>query len=443
MTMQNIRGSLRGSSALRGIVRVGAETDPVAEVRALIQDITRKVEANQAETKKTFEDFKAANDAKTKDVVSAEKVDRINAALDEQGKELDKLNAQLAALKIGGNNPAGGETRASTTAEQKAYRAAFSGKDGYLRRGADANLSELAVKASLSSDSSPDGGYTVTPELDTAISRVQMAVSAMRRISQVVTISTATYRKLVSQGGAGSGWVGEDDSRPQTNTPTLSGLDFPSKELYAMPAATQTLLDDSAVNIEEWLANEVAITFAEQEGASFVTGDGVSKPFGFLSYAAVADTSYAWGKLGYYGTGGTGLAADPNGGDVFLSMIYGLKQSYRQNGQFIMNRKTQAAVRKLKDSYGHYIWQPTASAGQPATLFGYPIADDDNMPDLASNALAAAFGDFMRGYLIVDRIGVRVLRDPFSAKPYVLFYTTKRVGGGVQNFEAIKLLKCA
>jgi HK97 family phage major capsid protein len=214
-------------------------------------------------------------------------------------------------------------------------------------------------------------------------------------------------------------------------------------ELYAMPAATATLLEDSAIDIGEWIAKEIDAVFAAQEGTAFVSGDGNNKPKGFLSYTAVDNGSWSWGNLGYVPTGAAGAfpASDPS--DVLIDLVYALKAGYRQNGVFVMNRKTQAAVRKFKDSTGNYLWQPPATAGGRASLFGFALHDVEDMPDVGANALAIAFGDFSRGYLIVDRAGVSVLRDPFTAKPYVLFYTTKRVGGGVQDFDAIKLLKFA
>ncbi len=208
-----------------------------------------------------------------------------------------------------------------------------------------------------------------------------------------------------------------------------------------MPAATATLLDDSAVNIDEWLAGEVEAVFAEQEGTAFVTGDGDKKPTGFLSYTTVAEASWAWTKLGYIVTGVDGDWPAANESDKLVDLVYALKAGYRQNGTWVMNRSTQAAIRKLKDDSNNYIWQPAAVPGASASLMNFPIAESEDMPDIGSDEFAVAFGDFRRGYLIVDRVGVRVLRDPYSAKPYVLFYTTKRVGGGVQDFDAIKLLK--
>jgi HK97 family phage major capsid protein len=210
-----------------------------------------------------------------------------------------------------------------------------------------------------------------------------------------------------------------------------------------MPAATATLLDDSAVNIDEWIASEVELTFAVQEGAAFVNGDGTNQPKGFLQYTTVANSSWSWGNLGYIASGAAGAFAASNPSDALIDLIYALKAGYRQNGNFVMNRKTQAAIRKFKDSGGAYLWQPPAQAGGRASLMTFPLIEAEDMPDIGANALSIAFGDFRRGYLIVDRVGVRVLRDPYSAKPYVLFYTTKRVGGGVQDFDAVKLMKFA
>ena len=190
----------------------------------------------------------------------------------------------------------------------------------------------------------------------------------------------------------------------------------------------------------------MSITFAELEGAAFIAGTGVNQPRGLLSYDKVTDTSYAWGKLGYLATGVAGKLSDSthNGVDALLDVVYAIKQGYRQNARWLMNRSTQAAIRKLKSKQEElYLWQPSMQLGQPATILGYPVVDDDNMPDIGADEYPIAFGDFQRGYLIVDRMGIRVLRDPFTNKPYVHFYTTKRVGGGVQNFEAIKLLKAA
>ncbi|MCB1474083.1 MAG: phage major capsid protein, partial [Rhodobiaceae bacterium] len=209
----------------------------------------------------------------------------------------------------------------------------------------------------------------------------------------------------------------------------------------AMPAATQTLLDDTAVDIDAWIAQEVETAFAEQEGTAFVTGDGNKKPTGFLDYTQVAEASWSWGNVGYLATGVDGDFAATDPADKLVDLVFALKAGYRGNAHFVMNRKTQGEIRKIKDADGNYLWQPGHQAGVPPTLMGFPVAEAEDMPDIGSAATPIAFGDFQRGYLVVDRIGTRILRDPYSAKPYVLFYTTRRVGGGVQDFGAIKLLK--
>ena len=388
---------------------------------------------------RAFDAFKGANDERlaalekrSADVVADEKVERIGRALDEHKRALDELT--LAAQR-----PALGGERKAAPHQTRERKQAF---DRYVRKGDAGGLDALELKA-LSVGSDPDGGYTVPLEIESTIDRVLAKASPIRSIATVRAIGANVYRKPITTAGAATGWVGETDSISQTNTPTLAALDFPAMELYAMPAATQTLLDDSQVDIEQWLAEEVQIVFAEQEGAAFVNGDGTNKPTGFLAATTVADGSWVWGKLGYIASGAAGAFASSNPSDALLDLAYAPKQGYRANGRWVMNRKTESAVRKFKDSTGNYIWQPGASAGQPATLFGYPVTEVEDMPDIAANSYSIAFGDFARGYLVVDRVGIRVLRDPYSAKPYVLFYTTKRVGGGVQNFEAIKLMKFA
>lgn len=209
-----------------------------------------------------------------------------------------------------------------------------------------------------------------------------------------------------------------------------------------MPAATQTLLDDAYADVDEWLADEVEASFSAQESTAFVTGDGSAKPKGFLSYDMIADASHALNKIGFILSGGAGAFAASNPADKLIDLVYALKSQFRPNARFVMNRRTVSSVRKLKDGDGNYLWRPGA-AGESASLLGYPVTEIEDMPDISANAYSIAFGDFRRGYLIVDRQGARVLRDPYSMKPYVLFYTTKRVGGGVQNFDAIKVMKFA
>jgi HK97 family phage major capsid protein len=317
------------------------------------------------------------------------------------------------------------------------HKAAF---DAYMRSGDERGLRTLDTKA-MSMGSGQDGGYLVPDETEAEIGRRLAALSPIRSIASVRQVSAAVLKKPFSVSGPAVGWVAETAARTQTNSPTLAELEFPTMELYAMPAATASLLDDSVVDLDQWISGEIDAAFAEQEGAAFVSGDGTSKPKGFLSSTLAAESAWAWGKIGYTVTGVAGdwPASDPS--DVLIDTVYALKAGYRQNASWVMNRKTQAAIRKMKDGDGNYLWQPPAAPGQRAMLMGFPLVEAEDMPDIGEDETPIAFGDFARGYLVVDRAGVRVLRDPYSAKPYVLFYTTKRVGGGVQDFDAIKLLK--
>jgi HK97 family phage major capsid protein len=417
-------------------------TDEAMKVAPEVKAVPETMTAAFDEFMEAFEAFKDVNDRRlgeieqklTSDVVTRDKMDRINRAMDDQKKVLDQLVLKKARPQLG--SVRGG---ADLSPEAVEHKAAF---DAYVRRGDEAGLRELEAKA-MSAGTGADGGYLVPDETDTEIGRRVSVVSPMRALSTVRTVSTAVLKKPFATTGLATGWVAETAARPQTNTPQLAELSFPTMELYAMPAATQALLDDAAVDIEAWIAGEVDIVFAEQEGDAFIRGDGINKPKGFLSYAAVADEDWSWGNLGYIATGAAGAWKSTGPSDTLVDVIYSLKAGHRQNGTFMMNRKVQADIRKFKDADGNYLWRPPASAGQAASLMGFPIAEAEEMPDVAENSLSIAFGDFRSGYLVVDRAGVRILRDPYSAKPYVLFYTTKRVGGGVQNFEAIKLVKFA
>ncbi len=385
---------------------------------------------------RAFEGFKETNDRRlteierymSADVVTVEKLARIDRALDEHKGVIDEL------ARKSGRPMLGSAVRLSGGLD---HRSAF---DGYMRRG-ESNLLRSFESKGLSVGSDSDGGYVVPDETERSINRAVRDILPIRAIAGVRQVSGSVYKKPYAISGPGAGWVGETDERPETGSPKLAELAFPTMELYAMPAATQTLLDDAAVDIDQWIAEEVRATFAAQEGTAFVTGDGVNKPKGFLSYPTVDNASWTWGKIGSIATGVSGAFPDTDPADKLIDLIYSVKGEYRANGHFVMNRSTQSVVRKLKDADGSYLWQPSARPGEAASLMGVPVAESEDMPDIAADSPAVAFGDFRRGYLIVDRVGIRVLRDPYSAKPYVLFYTTKRVGGGVQDFAAIKLLK--
>lgn len=388
--------------------------------------------ADRQSIERAFEAFKQANDERLAaleqgraDVLLEEKVDRLDRVLSEQKQALDRLMLR--------------DRRPQAISEPVSE--AKSAWAGYLRFGDETALARLEAKA-LSAGVGGEGGHIAPPELDRMIEQRLKNVSPMRDIATVRTTGALVFKKPITTAFAGTGWVAEKGERTQTDSPPLTLLEFPTAELYANLAATQTLLDDAFLDVEAWIAQECEEAFAGQERAAFVIGNGVNKPKGFLAYDQVAEASHEWGKIGFVASGSaTGfVAADKI--DRLLDLIYAPKPQFRQNARFVMNRKTLAAVRKLRDADGRYIWQPNTTDIGP-TLLGYPVTELEDMPDIAANATAIAFGDFARGYLIVDRAGVRVLRDPYSAKPYVLFYVTRRVGGGVQNFDAIKLLKFA
>jgi HK97 family phage major capsid protein len=389
---------------------------------------------------KAFDAFKAENDARLKEIekkgaadpLLTEKVDKINADIAQISalkKQLDTLETAVAQ----GQFPGGGKNELDRVKAQ--HKDAFA---KFFRKGAEGGLRDLEIQAGLSTLSDPDGGFLVPEDYEQAIDRVALSVSAMRRLATVRTIGTDTFKKLVNQGGASSGWVGEKGARAETNTPTLTEIAINTKEIYAMPAATQTLLDDSRVDIAGWLADEVSIEFSEQESEAFINGNGVEQPKGIAAYAMTPNASYAWGKVGFITSGNASLVNDL---DKLIDLQHSLKPVYRNGAAWLMNDATLATIRKMKDGDGNYIWVPGLKDGAPDTLLGKPVEIDDNVDDIGNGKYPIFFANFKRAYLIIDRQGVRVLRDPYTTKPYVLFYTTKRVGGGIVMYEAIKALK--
>lgn len=394
------------------------------------------------ELKALFEQFKAANDERLKqieakghaDPLVEAKVDKINDALTELKAQADATEAAMNRIGLVGGN---GEP------VQNEYQKAFS---AFARRG--------DIQNALSTGSDPDGGYTVPVEIDRSIMQLAINDVPMRRLANVITVGTPNYTKLVDKKGATSGWVGETDARPETSTPQLAALTPFWGELYANPAATQTMLDDSFFNVEGWLAESLNEKFSIDENTAFTTGNGTAKPKGILAYttALTTDPTRAFGTVQHVVTGEAAVFKTPSAtvspADCLVDLVYSLKAAYRQGAVLMMNKLTLAAVRKFKDAVdGEYIWTPPSgegiAAGQAGTLLGYGVVENEDMPDIGANALCIAFGDFKRAYTIVDRMGTRVLRDPYSNKPYIHFYTTKRVGGFLADSNAIKLLKVA
>jgi len=365
----------------------------------------------------TFAAFREANDQRLAEIEQKSAADPLLDA------KVERLNKRLETLSISLSQPA------AATAQDETKSA----WTRFIRSGDETALIE--AKSLTSTDG--DGGYVAPIETENLIDRVLEEASPIRRIATVRKIGSGLFRKPISTSQAAAGWAGESDARPETTAPTLKLLDFPAGELYAMPAATQALLDDSVADVDAWLAEEVRDVFAAQETAAFVSGNGTNKPKGFLSYQGGADA------LSEINTGAAGAFASGDQYDTLMGLTYALKSRYRPGASFVMNRRTLSAIRTIKDADDNYVWTPGHEAGKPSMLLGYPVIEAEDMPDIGADATAVAFGDFRRGYLIADRQGVRVLRDPYSAKPYVLFYTTKRVGGGVQDKDAIALLKFA
>lgn len=354
--------------------------------------------------------------------------DKVEASVTELRSDVDEVKARVDRIgRAAARPPVAG---ADASPEIKGF------VDGYLRRGRESEVKSIsgAVPA--------DGGYAVPREIDTMIARELAEISPIRSIAQVVQTGSAGYRKLISTGGTASGWVSETAARPETDTPQFAEIAPPTGELYANPAASQAMLDDAGFDLESWLASEIAMEFARAEGAAFVNGSGVGQPEGFLQapVSTAADGVRAFGSVQYIGSGDVaGFGVDPDA--RLIDLVHTMKAGHRQGASFVMNSATLATVRKLKTADGAFLWQPGLVEGQPDRLLGYPVVEAEDMPDIATGAFPIAFGNFRHGYLIAERSATQILRDPFTNKPFVHFYATRRVGGQVLDSAAIKLLK--
>ena len=318
---------------------------------------------------------------------------------------------------------------------QKAFAA-------YVRHGDDDGLRSLSFEGkSMSTAVSGEGGYLVDPQMADTIRSVLKSTASIRQIANVVNVEATSYDVLIDTTDIGAGWVSETGGVGETATPTIDRISIPLYELSALPKASQRLLDDAAFDIEGWLAGRIADKFSRAEASAFINGDGVDKPRGIMSHGQVENEIWSWGSLGYVATGADGAFHPLNPADAIVELVYALGAQYRANGTFVMNSKTAGLVRKLKDADGRFLWSDGLAAGEPARQMGYPVLIAEDMPDVAADSPAIAFGDFAAGYTVAERPDLRILRDPFSAKPHVLFYATKRVGGDVSDFAAIKLLK--
>lgn len=394
-----------------------------------IKDVEQVAQELQAK----FDDFRAKNDKRI-DALESEKgklageVDTLNGKLTELENLKSDLETELVSLK----RPGGPQQQSKAATEHKTAFMQF------MRKGDDDGLRELERKA-LQVGTDEDGGYAIPEELDRNILTLLKDEVVMRQESTVITVGGSEYKKLVSVGGTASGWVGETDARPATDASKLKMIEPFMGEIYGNPQATQKMLDDVFFNAEDWINSELATEFAEKEEIAFTSGDGTKKPKGFLAYASSLDDdkARAFGTLQHILSGSaTAVTAD-----AIIKLVYTLRKSHRSGARFMMNNNTLFAIRILKDSEGNYLWRPGLEVNQPSTLVGYGIAENEQMPDIAADAKAIAFGNFKRGYTIVDRIGTRILRDPYTNKPYVGFYTTKRTGGMLTDSQSIKLMQ--
>lgn len=393
----------------------------------------KDVEQVAQELQSKFDDFKSKNDKRI-DALESEKgklagqVDTLNGKLSELESLKSDLETELAAVK----RPGGPQQQSKAATEHKTAFMQF------MRKGDDDGLRDLERKA-LQIGTDEDGGYAVPEELDRNILTLLKDEVVMRQEATVITIGGSDYKKLVNVGGTASGWVGETDARPATDASKLKLIEPFMGEIYGNPQATQKMLDDVFFNAEDWINSELAIEFAEQEEIAFTSGNGTKKPKGFLAYASSLDDdkTRAFGTLQHILSGSAAAVT----ADSIIQLVYTLRKTHRNGAKFMMNNNSLFKIRILKDSEGNYLWRPGLELNQPSTLLGYGIAENEQMPDIAADAKAIAFGNFKRGYTIVDRIGTRILRDPYTNKPYVGFYTTKRTGGMLADSQAIKLLQ--
>lgn len=359
--------------------------------------------------------------------------DEVKSTLKHQEERLTMLNAKTMSY----GRPALSARAEVEAPHQKAFNA-------YLRTGDDDGLRGLTLEGkAMSTAVAADGGYLVDPQTADRIRSMLFATSSLRSIANVVQVEATSFDVIVDRSEVGSGWATETGATTETATPIIERISIKLHELAAMPKASQRLLDDSAFDVEGWLAEKIATRFIRAEAAAFINGDGVDKPKGILLPTKVANASWTWGNLGYIPTGAAADFATTNAVDCIVNLVYALGADYRANAAFVMNSKTVGAVRKMKDADGRFMWSDGLAANEPARLMGYPVLVSEDMPDVGANTYPVAFGDFRAAYTIAERPDLRILRDPFSAKPNVLFYANKRVGGDITDYAAIKLLKVA
>lgn len=389
---------------------------------------------------KAFEEFRKANDARLAAIEKDEARSELEEKTDRINDELGRLSAAVDELAKKANRP-GAPGAEGDEALQAEHKSAWL---KWVRKGDDAGLADIERKA-MNVGTPADGGYAVPIQQDRDIMRLLTDLSPMRQVCRVMTVGTEDYRKLVNLGGTASGWVGETDARPATAGPTLAQLKPSFGELYANPEVTQKALDDIFFDVESELSQDISESFAVLEGKAFLSGTGTNQPVGLLTAktTADADSARAFGTVQHIATGVSDNFPAKDPADILIDLIYSMKAGYRTGAQFMVNSMTLATMRKWKDGQGNYIWQPAMQNGQPGSIFGYGYVTNEDMPSVGAGAIPVIFGNFQQAYIIFDRVGIRSLRDPYTNKPFVGFYTTKRVGSMIANTQAVKFLKCA
>lgn len=389
---------------------------------------------------KAFEEFRKSNDERLAALEKDEARSELEEKTDRINDELGRLSAAVDELAKKANRP-GAPGAEGDEALQAEHKSAWL---RWVRKGDDAGLADIERKA-MNVGTPADGGYAVPIQQDRDIMRLLTDLSPMRQVCRVMTVGTEDYRKLVNLGGTASGWVGETDARPATAGPTLAQLKPSFGELYANPEVTQKALDDIFFNVEGELSQDISESFAVLEGKAFLSGTGTNQPVGLLTAktSAEADSARAFGTVQHIATGVADNFPAKDPADILIDLIYSMKAGYRTGAQFMVNSMTLATMRKWKDGDGNYIWQPAMQNGQPGSIFGYGYVTNEDMPSAGAGAIPVVFGNFQQAYVIFDRMGIRSLRDPYTNKPFVGFYTTKRVGSMIANTQAVKFLKCA
>ncbi len=383
----------------------------------------------------TETDQKAAAVAEAKSA-AAEFLKGFHSFKDDMSKRMNDMTTRIEGLdRKSARRPALEARAEQALPHTKAFAA-------YVRRGQEDELKSLDIETKgLNSAVAAEGGYLIDPRTAEQIETVLRSGASIRALSRVVQVDAGSYDVLVDHEEIGAGWLDETSAVNETSAPVIDRIGIQLHELSASPKASQRLLDDTAFDVEAWLAERIADRFLRAESAAFIDGDGVNKPKGFLTKPMVANGSWSWGSIGYAATGTSGAFDANEPADAVVDLIYSLGAQYRASAAFVMNSKTAGEIRKIKDGQGRFVWTEGMSARAPALLMGYPVAIVEQMPDIAADSLSVAFGDFGHGYTVAERPDIRILRDPYSAKPHVMFYATKRVGGDVTDYAAIKVLK--